>query len=370
MKRSADGSGVSAGGVGGAEKKTKTDLITLTRHIVYQQRQNPQATGSFTLLLQSVQLACKFISNKVRKAGLANLTGLAGTSNTTGDDQKKLDVISDQVFINALKSSGEVGLMVTEEQEDVIFVEDDMSGPYAVVFDPLDGSSNIDAGVNIGTIFGIFHLPKGKSKYTVEDVLLPGTKMVCAGYAMYGSATTLVLTTGNGVNGFTLDTTLGEFILSHRDIKIPQRGNIYSINEGNSIHWDEATAKYVAKIKSKEAPEGKPYSSRYIGSMVADVHRTLLYGGIFMYPGDKKSPKGKLRVLYECFPMAMIMEQAGGKASTGHGRILEIDPKVAKKKDHKGESTLYDIHQRSPVFMGSPLDVEDVEEFYRKHPSK
>jgi len=289
----------------------------------------------------------------VRKAGLANLTGLAGNVNVQGEDVKKLDVVSNDVFINALKSSGEVSVMVSEEDEDIIVVQDkDMCGPYAVVFDPLDGSSNIDAGVNIGTIFGVYRVG-ADAKGTKEDVLQAGSKMVAAGYAMYGSSTTLVMTTGQGVHGYTLDPSLGEFILSHRNIQVPSRAKIYSVNEGNSVYWDKATTEFVNTCKSKSAPGGKPYSARYIGSMVADVHRTLLYGGIFMYPGDSKSPNGKLRVLYECFPMAMIMEQAGGGASTGKGRILDIVPTA--------------IHQRSPIFLGSREDVEDIEKLYVKH---
>eukprot|EP00126_Sphaerothecum_destruens_P006856 Sdes_comp19558_c0_seq6m11216 len=223
-------------------------------------------------------------------------TGLAGGTNKTGDEQKKLDVLANEVFINALKSSGKVSVMVSEENEDAILVEPALRGPYCAVFDPLDGSSNIDCGVSIGTIFGIYRV-KENSEGKVSDVLRPGKEMVAAGYCMYGSSCCLVLCLGHEVHGYTLDPTIGEFILTHDNIKIPPRGKTYSINEGNSLYWDAATKEYV---ESKKFPKkGNPYSARYIGSMVADVHRTLLYGGIFMYPADSKSPKGKLRILYE-----------------------------------------------------------------------
>eukprot|EP00126_Sphaerothecum_destruens_P006849 Sdes_comp19558_c0_seq2m11210 len=300
-------------------------------------------------------------------------TGLAGGTNKTGDEQKKLDVLANEVFINALKSSGKVSVMVSEENEDAILVEPALRGPYCAVFDPLDGSSNIDCGVSIGTIFGIYRV-KENSEGKVSDVLRPGKEMVAAGYCMYGSSCCLVLCLGHEVHGYTLDPvticafysifriqgpikpssfhqTIGEFILTHDNIKIPPRGKTYSINEGNSLYWDAATKEYV---ESKKFPKkGNPYSARYIGSMVADVHRTLLYGGIFMYPADSKSPKGKLRILYEGFPMAYLVEKAGGKATTGLSRILDIQP------EH--------IHDRSAVFLGSSEDVTDVEELYKKH---
>eukprot|EP01135_Chromosphaera_perkinsii_P009404 Nk52_evm80s1737 gene=Nk52_evmTU80s1737 len=328
-----------------------TDLITLTRHLIDLQKKSPNAKGDFTLLMASIQLGCKFTATYVRKAGIAALTGLAGSMNTTGDDQKKLDVFANEVFINSMKSSGKVSVMVSEEDEEAIIVEAKNRGPYCAVFDPLDGSSNIDCGVSIGTIFGIYKLKEG-SVGTVSDVLRPGNEMVAAGYCMYGSSTQLVFTTGQGVHGYTLDPSLGEFILTHENIRVPRKGKIYSINEGNYQYWDKATVEYV---ESKKNPgEGKkPYSARYIGSMVADVHRTFLYGGIFMYPGDSKSPKGKLRVLYEGFPMALLMEQAGGKATTGNQRLLDYYP------EH--------IHDRCPVFLGSADEVTEVEELYKKH---
>ncbi|CAI5960284.1 unnamed protein product, partial [Closterium sp. NIES-64] len=256
-------------------------------------------------------------------AGLAKLIGLAGETNVQGEEQKKLDILSNDVFVKALVSSGRTNVLVSEELEDPIFVDKRLRGRYIVVFDPLDGSSNIDCGVSIGTIFGIYMLQAGDDgvipEGTIEDVLQPGTKMVAAGYCMYGSSCTLVLSTGNGVNGFTLDPSLGEFILTHPDIQMPKKGKIYSVNEGNALNWDEPTRKFVESCKFP-TDGSAPRSLRYIGSMVADVHRTLLYGGVFLYPADKKSPNGKLRVLYEVFPMSMLIEQAGGQAFTGKQR--------------------------------------------------
>ncbi|KAJ9065011.1 Fructose-1,6-bisphosphatase [Entomophthora muscae] len=254
-------------------------------------------------------------------------------------------------FINNLKNSGKVKVMVSEEDDEAIIVEDG-NGKYCVVFDPLDGSSNMNAGVNVGTIFGIYRVKEG-SKGSADDALRPGNEMVVAGYCMYGSSCNLVITTGQGVNGFTLDPAIGEFVLTHPDIRIPTRGKIYSVNEGNATYWDKPCKEYFHAIKFPSAESGrKPYSARYIGSMVADVHRTLLYGGIFAYPSDSKSKDGKLRILYECFPMAFILEQAGGRATSGKERMLDVIPKG--------------IHARSPIFLGSTEDVKEVEELYQK----
>ncbi|CAG8511336.1 11272_t:CDS:2 [Ambispora leptoticha] len=321
-----------------SDEKVTTDIITLSRHVLDEQRKHKEASGELTLLLNAVQLG----------------VGLAGASNVQGEEQKKLDVISNEIFINALRSSGRVAVMVSEEDEQAIIVEDGLRGRYCVVFDPLDGSSNIDAGVNVGTIFGIYRTRPG-SNGTVEDVLRPGKEMVVAGYCMYGSSANMVLSLGNGVNGYTLDNAIGEFILTHPNIRIPSRGKIYSVNEGNAMYWDEACTEYFNSLKFP--PPGKnPYSARYIGSMVADVHRTLLYGGIFAYPADKKSKNGKLRLLYECFPMAYLVEQAGGKAVNGSGRILDIVPDQ--------------IHARAPIFLGSNDDVEDWEKINEKFAKK
>ncbi|ODV62343.1 fructose-1,6-bisphosphatase [Ascoidea rubescens DSM 1968] len=323
------------------DNNVNTDIVTLTRFILQQQAATAkQATGELTLLLNSLQFAFKFIAHTIRRAELVNLIGLAGASNSTGDDQKKLDVIGDEIFINAMKASGNVKVLVSEEQEDLIIF--DGPGNYAVCCDPIDGSSNIDAGVSVGTIFGVYKLLPG-SKGSIKDVLRPGTEMVAAGYTMYGASAHLMLTTGNGVNGFTLDTQLGEFILTHANLKIPSSRTIYSINEGNAAYWPPIIKKFIDSLKQTQKETGKPYSARYIGSMVADVHRTLLYGGLFAYPVKGKS--GKLRVLYECFPMALLLEQAGGKAVNDEGkRILDLSPK--------------EIHERSGIWLGSKDEVD------------
>lgn len=321
-----------------------TDIVTLTRFILEeQQKYAPTATGELSLLLNSLQFAFKFIAHNIRRAELVNLIGISGTANSTGDVQKKLDVIGDEIFINAMKSSNNVKVLVSEEQEDLIVFEG--GGRYAVCTDPIDGSSNIDAGVSVGTIFGIYRLDDS-STGSIRDVLRRGTEMVAAGYTMYGASAHLMLTTGFGVNGFTLDTQLGEFILTQPNLKIPNKKAIYSVNEGNSYYWPDNFKKYIEDLKKpQDELKGKPYSARYIGSMVADIHRTLLYGGIFSYPGDSKSKNGKLRILYECFPMAMLMEQAGGAAVNDKGeRILELLPKG--------------IHDKSGIWLGSKGEVD------------
>ncbi|KAK3426210.1 fructose-1,6-bisphosphatase, cytosolic isoform X2 [Eucalyptus grandis] len=307
----------------------RTDLMTITRFVLNEQSRHPESRGDFTILLSHIVLGCKFVCSCVNKAGLAKLIGLAGETNVQS-------------------------ILVSEEDEEATFVESAKRGKYCVVFDPLDGSSNIDCGVSIGTIFGIYMI-KHANDPTLEDVLQPGKNMLAAGYCMYGSSCTLVLSTGCGVNGFTLDPSLGEFILTHPDIKIPKKGKIYSVNEGNAKNWDGPTAKYVEKCKfPKDGSSSK--SLRYIGSMVADVHRTLLYGGVFLYPADKKSPSGKLRVLYEVFPMSFLMEQAGGQAFTGKQRALDLIPTK--------------IHERSPIFLGSYDDVEEIKALYAAEEDK
>eukprot|EP00262_Sarcandra_glabra_P015583 TRINITY_DN4834_c0_g1_i1.p1 TRINITY_DN4834_c0_g1~~TRINITY_DN4834_c0_g1_i1.p1 ORF type:complete len:342 (+),score=56.51 TRINITY_DN4834_c0_g1_i1:302-1327(+) len=332
----------------------RTDLMTITRHVLNEQSKHPESRGDFSILLSHIVLGCKFVCSAVNKAGLAKLIGLAGETNVQGEEQKKLDVLSNDVFVKALISSGRTCILVSEEDEEATFVEKSKRGRYCVVFDPLDGSSNIDCGVSIGTIFGIYMI-KDHNEANIEDVLQPGKNMLAAGYCMYGSSCTFVLSTGSGVNGFTLDPSLGEFILTHPDIKIPKKGKIYSVNEGNAKNWDEPTTKYVDKCKFPK-DGSSPKSLRYIGSMVADVHRTLLYGGIFLYPGDKKSPNGKLRVLYEVFPMSFLMEQAGGQAFTGKQRALDLIPTK--------------IHERSPIFLGSYDDVEEIKALYAAQENK
>lgn len=302
------------------------------------------------MLCHALQFSFKSIAYYIRRATLINLTGLAGSSNTTGDDQKKLDVIGNDLFVSAMRGSGKCRIIVSEEEEEVITFNECKSARYAVVCDPIDGSSNLDAGVSVGTIFGIFQLPEHvcDDNYTVteKDILLPGTKLVASGFTMYGASAQLVITMKGGtVNGFTLENSLGEFILTHPDMRLPAKRAIYSVNEGNSMYWDEWVKAYIHDLKFPS--NGKPYSSRYIGSMVADAYRTLLYGGIFAYPADSKSPKGKLRILYECAPMAMIFENAGGQAvDSNMQRLLEIVPDS--------------IHDRSGIFLGSYDEVQKV----------
>jgi len=330
------------------------NCMTLTRFVLAEQRKNaPDAKGDLTVLLSTIQSAVKAISSAVRRAGLAKLYGIAGETNVQGEEVKKLDVLANDLFINLMRSSFMTCLLVSEENTDVIEVEVEKQGKYIVCFDPLDGSSNIDCLVSIGSIFGIYKKVTEGSP-SVKDALQSGRQLVAAGYALYGSATALVLSTGRGVNGFMLDPAIGEFILTDPDMKVPSRGKIYSINEGYAALWDPPIVEY---LESKKYPKtGKAYGARYVGSMVADVHRTLKYGGIFIYPATKDSPSGKLRLLYECIPMSFIMEQAGGLASSGSIPILDIVPSK--------------IHERAPIFLGSKDDVQDVLEIIAKHSKK
>jgi len=327
----------------GEQHGMDTNCMTLTRFVLAEQRKCPEATGDLTQLVNSISTAVKAISSAVRKAGIAKLYGIAGETNVQGEEVKKLDVLSNDLFINMIRSSFTACLLVSEENENVIEIETEKSGKYIVCFDPLDGSSNIDCLVSIGSIFGIFK-KTSNGPPTVKDALQTGRNLVAAGYALYGSATMIVLSLGCGVNGFMLDPAIGEFVLTDKDMKIKPRGKIYSCNEGYAQSWDPAMAEY---IKRKKFPQsGKPYAARYIGSMVADVHRTLVYGGIFLYPATKEAPKGKLRLLYECYPMAYIIEQAGGIATNGHIPILDVKPES--------------IHQRSPIYLGSSEDVNEL----------
>jgi fructose-1,6-bisphosphatase I len=316
-------------------------------------------------VINSITLACKQIATLVNRSGISGMTGLAGEQNVQGEDQKKLDVISNDVFNNCLRSSGRTGVLASEEEDEPVFVEETTSGNYIVVFDPLDGSSNIDAGISVGTIFGIY-APQDGCKVDLDsdnanevmekcvvNVCQPGENLLCAGYCLYSSASIMVLTVGDGVYGFTLDPLVGEFILSHDRVQIPETGKIYSFNEGNYQLWDKGTKDYIDHLKVPENWGGKPYSSRYIGSLVGDFHRTMLYGGIYGYPGDSKNPNGKLRLLYECAPMSFIAEQAGGKGSTGKERVMDISPNK--------------VHQRVPLFVGSKKEVELLESFTMKN---
>jgi len=326
--------------------------LTLTHHILSVQQDFPEATGDLSILLHSIEIDSKFVSSKVRAAGIFDLYGLQGSTNVQGEEVKKLDVIANTAFIQSLSRSHKVCAMASEENEDPIILSTS-SGKYVAVFDPLDGSSNIDVNISIGTIFGIYKRLENNEPPSVKDIIQPGTSLVVAGYVMYGSATLLVLTTGKDVNCFTLDPANGEFLLTHKNIKMKPKHSIYSINEGNSMYAYEAVRKYVDSVKYPEG-NAKPYSLRYVGSMVADVHRTLIYGGVFMYPADKSSKSGKLRLLYEANPMAMIMEVAGGMGSTGTARILDIVPTS--------------VHQRTGVILGSKENVLEVEAFYKQYP--
>lgn len=333
-----------------------TNVVSLTRYILEHDKHTEKERSDLAILFSQIALACKVTANAVRRAGIESNFGLAGMINAQGEEVKKLDVVADNAFINALTNSKRVCAMASEEQGDAIIVDADLAGEYIVCFDPLDGSSNLDANVSVGSIFGIWKRPAGASgAVTAKDCLQAGKTMLCAGYALYGSATMIVCTTGHGVQGFTLDNSLGEFVLTHPSITIPEQGKIYSINEGNSTKWDESIKQFVNKCKGLIGG-GKPYSLRYIGSMVADVHRTMLYGGVFMYPADSSSPNGKLRYLYEVGPLSYIMEQAGGASTTGVTRALDVVPTV--------------IHQRVPCFMGSKNDIESLQEIIKSHQTK
>lgn len=319
------------------------NAMTLTRFVLAEQKKHPGASGDLSQLLNCIQTAIKAVSSAVRKAGIAQLHGISGDTNVQGEEVKKLDILSNELFINMLQSSYTTCLLVSEENSSVIEVDDDKRGKYIVCFDPLDGSSNIDCLVSIGSIFAIYK-QKSSGSPQISDALQPGRDMVAAGYALYGSATMIVLSLGFGVNGFTYDPAIGEFILTDANMIIPDKGKIYSINEGYSYAWDQSVLQYVQD--KKNPAKGKPYGARYVGSMVADVHRTIKYGGIFIYPATADSPNGKLRLLYECNPMAYIITQAGGKASTGKIDILDVVPKA--------------IHERCPIYLGSKLDVDEA----------
>lgn len=326
------------------------EVISISRHIMEQQRKFPQASGVFTNLLNDIALATKLIARDVRKAGLVNILGLTGSENVHGERVTKLDDYANRVLYEILGRSGHLCVMGSEEEHNIISIPEGYPhGRYVFMFDPLDGSSNIDANVTIGTIFSVHRRISESGPGTIEDCLQPGYKQVCSGYVVYGSSTMLVFTTGQGVHGFTYDPSCGEFLLSHEDIRIPAKGKYYSINEGNYESWEDSMKKYVHHIKQTDAASGRPYGLRYIGSLVADVHRTLLYGGIFLYPGSVKKPAGKLRLLYEASPLAMVIEQAGGKATNGKQRILDVQPT--------------ELHQRTPLFIGSPEDVDTVQQF-------
>ena len=326
-------------------------IVTLKEFIYTTQNNFPGATGELSRLLSDISTASKIVNNSVNKAGLTDILGAQGNTNVQGEDQQKLDVIADQIFTNAFKTGGEVCGIASEENDDFIAFEEPecKDGSYVVLFDPLDGSSNIDVNVSIGTIFSIFRRksPRGE-KARLEDFIQKGTDQVAAGYVIYGSSTMLVYTTGNGVNGFTLDPHIGEYCLSHPNMQTPADGGIYAVNEANYHIMPKGVQDYVDYCQEVNKGEVRKYTARYIGSLVADFHRNLIKGGIYIYSGTKHSPKGKLRLLYECSPIAFIAEQAGGKASDGFNRIMEVEPS--------------ELHQRVPFFVGSSEMVDKAEE--------
>jgi fructose-1,6-bisphosphatase I len=327
-------------------------ITTLNDFIVLKQKDFPYAKGELSSLLYHIGTAAKMVNKKINKAGLTDIIGRSGEVNIQGETQQKLDVYADEVFISALISSGECcGVATEENQNEIVFSDKSASkGKYIVCIDPLDGSSNIDYNVSVGTIFSIYRriTPRGE-KVKNEDFLQEGSKQVAAGYIIYGSSTMLVYSTGFGVNGFTLDPSIGEFCLSHPNINTPEDGFIYSVNEGNYIHFPAGIKRYIKYCQEKDARSGRPYSSRYIGSLVSDFHRNLLKGGIFIYPETEAAPGGKLRLVYECNPIAFLAFQAGGAASNGANNILEITP--------------LSLHQRSPFYAGSKNMVSKIESF-------
>jgi fructose-1,6-bisphosphatase I len=323
-------------------------VVTLNEFIMDRQADFPFATGELSRILNDIAVASKIVSRDVRQAGLVDhILGAQGNTNIQGEEQQKLDVVADEQFIKAFEYGGEICGIASEENDDFVAFtsESAKNGKYVVLFDPLDGSSNIDVNVSIGTIFSIYRrISAVGTLATLEDMLQPGSEQVAAGYVLYGSSTMLVYTTGRGVNGFTLDPSIGEFCLSHRDMRMPETGRLYAMNEGNINICEEGLRDYVAYCQSFENDKGAPYSGRYIGSLVADFHRNMIKGGIYIYPDTTTSPEGKLRLLYECNPLAFIAEQAGGIASTGRKRVMDLKPTR--------------LHERVPFYIGSKQMVE------------
>ncbi|MDT5273034.1 MAG: fructose,6-bisphosphatase [Acidobacteriota bacterium] len=322
-------------------------ITTFQQHVLQEQMRFPGATTEFTWLVSGITLATKMIESQVRRAGLTGIIGSFGEVNVQGEVQQKLDVYANEALIHCLSLRESIGIIASEENEEpLVLRHDSPAAKYAIVFDPLDGSSNIDVAVTIGTTFAIFRRPEGdKAGDPLQWVLQPGRKQVAAGYVVYGSSTVLVYSAGNGVHGFTLDPLVGSYILTHENIRIPERGGYYSINESYCDRWPPVYARYLHRLKSGEM--GRRYSSRFVGSMVADFHRTLLRGGVFIYPPNTDHPEGKLRLLYEANPVAFLAEQAGGSASDGRQHILDIQPR--------------DIHQRTPLVVGGKAEMEEFE---------
>ncbi|BEU03061.1 fructose-1,6-bisphosphatase class 1 [Agarivorans sp. OAG1] len=334
-------------------------MITLGEYIIEKQHQFPDATGELTQLLGAIRLAAKVVNREINKAGLVDIIGATGVENVQGEVQQKLDLYANEKFKAALEARGEVCGVASEEEDEFVSFDSARSidSKYVVLMDPLDGSSNIDVNVSVGTIFSIYkRISPCGAPAVLEDFLQPGHRQVAAGYVVYGSSTMLVYTTGHGVHGFTCDPSLGVFYLSHENMTIPDDGVIYSINEGNYLKFPTGVKKYLKYCQEIEPETNRPYTSRYIGSLVSDFHRNLLKGGIYIYPSTASAPKGKLRLLYECNPMAFLIEQAGGKASDGFTRIMDIEPE--------------ELHQRVPFFCGSKHMVETVEEMMREYSSE
>ncbi|MDR1776868.1 MAG: class 1 fructose-bisphosphatase [Desulfovibrio sp.] len=329
--------------------------ITVTEHLLLYQKKSPHATGMFTGLLYDLILSAKIISRRIAKAGLLDILGGTGEINVQGENVQKLDDIANNILTWRMERCGALCAMSSEENAELIRIRPDFPrGDYILIFDPLDGSSNIDVNINVGTIFSILRRPHGNSgDATLEEVLQPGANQVAAGYVLYGPSTMLVFSTGQGVHGFTLDPGVGEFLLSHPNMRIPSQGSIYSVNEGNRKNWSKATREVVDWFHTCRSRDGKIYSSRYVGALVADFHRTLVNGGIYMYPADSAKPQGKLRLMCEAAPLAFLAEQAAGCASDGRGRILERVPEQ--------------LHARTPLFIGSADDVAAVERIYGKY---
>ncbi|MBE1276389.1 class 1 fructose-bisphosphatase [Enterovibrio baiacu] len=336
-----------------------SDMRTLGEFIVEKQHEYPTASGELSSLLSSIRLAAKIVHREINKAGLVDITGAFGGENVQGEQQQKLDVYANEKFKAAMAARDQVCGVGSEEEDDVVIFDEahGLNAKYVILMDPLDGSSNIDVNVSVGTIFSIYRRisPLGQPA-NLDDFLQPGNKQVAAGYIIYGSSTMLVYTTGNGVHGFTYDPSIGVFCLSHENMRIPEEGTIYSINEGNYIKFPQGVKKYLKFCQENEPEDNRPYTSRYIGSLVSDFHRNMLKGGIYLYPSTAAYPSGKLRLLYECNPMSFIMEQAGGKASDGKQRILDIKPT--------------ELHQRVPYFVGSTHMVDKVEAFLRDNPDQ
>jgi len=329
-----------------------TTGITLTRYLLMQQQAHPGATGEFSALLSQIAFAGKAIARELSKAGLSGVLGATGEINIQGEVTQKLDTLSNAAFLEAFEYGELVSELVSEEMAQPAMVQGNADkGKYVIFVDPLDGSSNLDVNVTVGSIFSVHRRPPGRGEDLIRAIYLPGRQQVGAGYVLYGPSTILVYTTGNGVHGFTLDPGLGEFILSHENIRIPARGPTYSINEGRRQEWFPSTRGYIDYLQQSDKASGRPYSGRYVGSLVADFHRTLLKGGIFLYPADPKNTNGKLRLMYEASPLGMVAEQAGGRASNGMQQILDVVPTS--------------LHQRVPLLIGSTEDVKLAESFYK-----